>query len=66
MNLIQKVLLIFLFVNSVFAGFFDIRDITSDLLTKLPKDFSIAVKDIAEALPSKSITIVRGNSSAIR
>ncbi|KAH9629220.1 hypothetical protein HF086_009610 [Spodoptera exigua] len=65
--LLIKLLRIILFIHCVSAhGFFDIRDVTSDVMTTLPKDFSIAVKDIAEALPSKSITIVRGNSTNIR
>ncbi|XP_050557048.1 ionotropic receptor 40a [Spodoptera frugiperda] len=62
-----KLLRVILFVCGVSVhGFFDVRDVTSDIMTSLPKDFSVAVKDIAEALPSKSITIVRGNSTNIR
>lgn len=33
---------------------------------RLPKDFSRAIVDIAAGLPTKAITIVRGNSTNIR
>ncbi|XP_021202684.1 ionotropic receptor 40a [Bombyx mori] len=46
--------------------FFDIKEIISDKMTKLPKDFNVAIKDIAESLPSKEMTVVRGNSTNIR
>lgn len=63
-NLIRAFGLIFLCANNVHC-FFDIRDVTSDVMTRLPEEFSVAVKDIAEGLPTKSITIVRGNSTNI-
>ncbi|KAJ0180113.1 hypothetical protein K1T71_004704 [Dendrolimus kikuchii] len=61
----KAMLVIYLRVNIAFC-FFDIKDITSDSLKRLPKDFPIAVKDIAEGLPTKALTIVRGNSTIIR
>lgn len=48
------------------VGFFDIQDLISEKMHKLPRDFSVAVKDIAESLPSKTMTVVRGNSTNIR
>ncbi|XP_059061371.1 ionotropic receptor 40a [Achroia grisella] len=47
-------------------GFFDIDDITSTTMRRLPRGFSLAVKDIAEGLPAKTVTIVRGESTNIR
>ncbi|XP_075970201.1 ionotropic receptor 40a [Anticarsia gemmatalis] len=61
----MKFLLILFHASSV-QCFFDIDKVTSDVITRLPLDFSVAVKDIAEGLPTKSLTIVRGNSSNIR
>lgn len=49
------------------SGFLNINDVTApETLTKLPKDFSLAVTNIAEGIPAKSLTIVRGNSTNIR
>lgn len=59
------IILIFLPVYYALC-FFDVRDIISESMKRLPKDFSVAVKDICEGLPSKTITIVRGNSTDIR
>lgn len=61
----RKILLLFCFPGIV-VGFFDIQEVMSDIIMKLPKDFAAAVKDVAEGLPSKAITIVRGNSTNIR
>ncbi|XP_053602865.1 ionotropic receptor 40a [Plodia interpunctella] len=46
--------------------FFDIEDIISDTMTRLPDGFTLALKDIAEGLPAKTITVVRGESTNIR
>ncbi|KAM3961922.1 LOW QUALITY PROTEIN: ionotropic receptor 40a [Aphomia sociella] len=46
--------------------FFDINVITSETMRKLPRDFSLAVKDIAEGLPARTVTVVRGESTNIR
>ncbi|XP_072940504.1 ionotropic receptor 40a, partial [Epargyreus clarus] len=46
--------------------FFDFQDIISRNMTKLPRDFATAIKDIAEGLPVKSLTIVRGKTTSIR
>ncbi|XP_063360892.1 ionotropic receptor 40a [Cydia amplana] len=43
--------------------FFDIRDITSGTMNRLPGEFAAAIKDIAEGLPAKTMTVVRGNST---
>ncbi|XP_061728298.1 ionotropic receptor 40a-like [Cydia pomonella] len=43
--------------------FFDIRDIMSGTMNRLPREFPAAIKDIAEGLPAKTMTVVRGNST---
>nr|AXF48845.1 ionotropic receptor IR14 [Lobesia botrana] len=56
---------IFLLTVSSAHCFFDIRDIMSGTMNQLPGDFSMAIKDIAEGLPAKTMTVVRGNSTNI-
>nr|QZH55076.1 ionotropic receptor 40a [Achelura yunnanensis] len=46
--------------------FFDIRHIISETVTKLPKDFPMAIKDLVGGLPTKTLTIVEGNTTNIR
>lgn len=60
------ILLVLLYYNTVSGLFFDIDDITSSTLTKLPQDFPLAIKDIAEGLPARTMTVVRGESTNIR
>ncbi|XP_068630636.1 ionotropic receptor 40a-like [Battus philenor] len=48
-------------------GFLNIINvITPDSLTNLPKDFSIAISNIVQGIPTKALTVVRGNSTNIR
>lgn len=61
----MKLLPFYLFLNTAHC-FIDIQDIVSETMTKLPKDFAVAIKDIAEGLPAKTITVVRGESTKIR
>ncbi|KAL0892471.1 hypothetical protein ABMA27_015580 [Loxostege sticticalis] len=61
----MKLLPLYLFLNTAHC-FIDIQDIVSETMTKLPKDFAVAIKDIAEGLPAKTITVVRGESTKIR
>ncbi|XP_049866227.1 ionotropic receptor 40a [Pectinophora gossypiella] len=62
----KYIFLLLLSRDFVYGGLFDIQDVISDTLTRLPRDFSLAIKDIAEGLPTKTITVVRGNSTSIR
>ncbi|XP_030034643.2 ionotropic receptor 40a [Manduca sexta] len=61
----MRMIFILLFVETSLC-FFDIQDVISDTMLRLPKDFSNAIKDIAVGLPTKSVTVVRGNSTNIR
>lgn len=60
-----SMLFIILLPNIVFS-LFDIQDIISEKMNRLPKDFSVAINDIAESLPTKTMMVVRGNSTKIR
>nr|APY22697.1 ionotropic receptor IR40a [Cnaphalocrocis medinalis] len=61
----QSLALVIILCASV-QCFFDIQDIVSETLDRLPEDFSSAIKDMAESLPAKTITVVRGESTNIR
>lgn len=61
----RNILIICLLPNIV-LGFFDIQEVVSERMNKLPEGFSIAIKDIAESLPTKTMVVVRGNSTNIR
>ncbi|KAI8428721.1 hypothetical protein MSG28_007419 [Choristoneura fumiferana] len=56
---------IFVLILPLSQCFFDIQDIMSGTMNRLPRDFSMAIKDIAEGLPAKTITVVRGGSTNI-
>lgn len=60
------ILLLFCCPGMVVDGFVDIQEVMSDRMLGLPEDFALAVKDIAQGLPTKAVTIVRGNSTSIR
>ncbi|RVE49270.1 hypothetical protein evm_006064 [Chilo suppressalis] len=62
----MKLLLVACLSINAVNCFFDIQEIMSKVMTKLPKDFSVAIRDIAEGLPAKTITIVRGETTNIR
>lgn len=62
---IMSILLVILCLKPA-QCFFDIQDIMSETMTRLPRDFPVAIKDIAEGLPAKTMTVVRGNSTSIR
>lgn len=62
----MRLTFIFAFILPLSQCFFDIQDIMSGTMNRLPRDFSMAIKDIAEGLPAKTITVVRGGSTNIR
>ncbi|CAG9115789.1 unnamed protein product [Plutella xylostella] len=65
----MKPILLFIFVTfqiKLCYSFFDIEEIIANKLTRLPKDFAVAIKDIAQGLPSNTINVVRGNSTNLR
>lgn len=48
------------------SAFVDIQEIINNTVLRFPVDFPLAVKDMAEGLSTKTITVVRGNSTNIR
>ncbi|XP_026328485.1 ionotropic receptor 40a [Hyposmocoma kahamanoa] len=61
----RQTYIIFICLRAVHC-FWDIQDITVDKIKRLPQDFSLAVKDIAEGIPTRTMTVVRGNSTNIK
>jgi hypothetical protein len=62
----MRKLLIFLFALQAAYCFFDIEDIMSDVMKRLPEGFHVAIRDIAEGLPARTMIVVRGESTKIR
>ncbi|XP_046960635.1 ionotropic receptor 40a [Vanessa cardui] len=59
------ILLFITFVNKI-QCFFNIEALASKNLRRLPKDFPEALVVIAAGLPTKSLTVVRGNTTDLR